>query len=380
MKKRLASVLLAMLTTIGLVVAAVPANAAPAGNTVGDKKLAMTGSVNGAPATGTFRPDHAVRNGNGVDLVGRLQLKSAKGNLNQGNVAIPLVLPTPAATPSVAAPAAVTPQAVCQVLNLVLGPLHLNLLGLHIDLNQVVLNITADPNGGILGSLLCSLAGGPTGGALSGLLRPAHRDPQPDSRPARRLTDLFQPAAGLRMIGAPLRPFGTASRRVPFGGGRRLLRSRGRCEHGRMSFAGFPEEMLTFYEGLEADNSKPYWNDHREQYETTVATPMRALLDELGPEFGEAKFFRPYRDVRFSKDKTPYKTHAGAVVHGYPGDGALYVQVSADGLLVAGGYYATATDQAQRLRLAVADDRTGRNSNACSHLSCPQAGPSAGTG
>src|ERR1700709_2764556 len=90
-----------------------------------------------------------------------------------------------------------------------------------------------------------------------------------------------------------------------------------------MGFAGFPEEMLTFYEGLEADNSKPYWSDHREQYEVAVATPMRALLDDLGPEFGEAKFFRPYRDVRFSKDKTPYKTHAGAVVQGEPGDGAL---------------------------------------------------------
>lgn len=126
-----------------------------------------------------------------------------------------------------------------------------------------------------------------------------------------------------------------------------------------MGFAGFPEEMLTFYEGLEADNSRPYWTDHREQYETAVATPMRALLDELGPEFGEAKFFRPYRDIRFSADKTPYKTHAGAVVVSGPGEGALYVQVSADGLLVAGGYYRCATDQSQRLRAAVADDRTG---------------------
>ncbi|KUI45118.1 hypothetical protein AU197_12805 [Mycobacterium sp. IS-1590] len=51
-------------------------------------------------------------------------------------------------------------QAVCDVLNLVLGPLHLELLGLIVDLNQVVLNITADPGGGLLGSLLCSLAGG----------------------------------------------------------------------------------------------------------------------------------------------------------------------------------------------------------------------------
>ena len=125
-------------------------------------------------------------------------------------------------------------------------------------------------------------------------------------------------------------------------------------------FEGFPEEALDFYEGLEADNSKPYWTDHREQYEAGVAAPMRALLDELGPEFGEAKFFRPYRDVRFAKDKTPYKTHAGAVVHGGPGDGALYVQVSADGLLVAGGYYMCATDQSRRLRAAVADERTGR--------------------
>lgn len=127
-----------------------------------------------------------------------------------------------------------------------------------------------------------------------------------------------------------------------------------------MGFSGFSDQMLTFYEGLEADNTKPYWSDHREQYMVAVAGPMRALLDELGPEFGEAKFFRPYRDVRFSKDKTPYKTHAGAVVVSEPGDGALYVQVSADGLLVAGGYYSCATDQAQRLRAAVADERPGR--------------------
>jgi uncharacterized protein (TIGR02453 family) len=126
-----------------------------------------------------------------------------------------------------------------------------------------------------------------------------------------------------------------------------------------MGFSGFPEQLLTFYEGLEADNTKPYWTDHRAQYEACVAAPMRALLDELGPEFGEAKFFRPYRDVRFSKDKTPYKTHAAAVVHGQPDDGALYLHVGASGLFVAGGYYACATDQAQRLRAAVADERSG---------------------
>ncbi|TAL12327.1 MAG: DUF2461 family protein, partial [Frankiales bacterium] len=77
-------------------------------------------------------------------------------------------------------------------------------------------------------------------------------------------------------------------------------------------FEGFPEEALVFYEGLEADNTKAYWTDHKALYDRTVKAPMEALLAQLEPEFGPATFFRPYRDVRFSKDKTPYKTHAGA--------------------------------------------------------------------
>ena len=124
-----------------------------------------------------------------------------------------------------------------------------------------------------------------------------------------------------------------------------------------MSFSGFPEEALVFYEGLEADCTKAYWNDHKPVYERAVKAPLEALLAELGPEFGEAKIFRPYRDVRFSKDKTPYKTHAAAVVEG---DGALYVQLGADGLYVGGGYWHTSSDQVQRLRAAVDDDLSGR--------------------
>src|SRR5688572_30915803 len=125
-----------------------------------------------------------------------------------------------------------------------------------------------------------------------------------------------------------------------------------------MTFHGFPERALEFYEGLLADNSKAYWADHKAVYDADVRAPMQALLDDLGPEFGPAKFFRPYRDVRFSKDKTPYKDHAAAVVSDGE-QGALYVQLSADGLLVAGGYWHTETDQAQRLRAAIADDLTG---------------------
>ncbi|GAC1445608.1 MAG: DUF2461 domain-containing protein [Mycobacteriales bacterium] len=128
-----------------------------------------------------------------------------------------------------------------------------------------------------------------------------------------------------------------------------------------MSFTGFPDQAFVFYEGLLADNSKAYWTDHRSTYDTCVKAPMQALLDELEPEFGRARFFRPYRDVRFSTDKTPYKEHAAAVVQAEgTGCAALYVQLGADGLYLGCGYFHTQTEQARRLRAAIAADTTGR--------------------
>jgi uncharacterized protein (TIGR02453 family) len=118
-------------------------------------------------------------------------------------------------------------------------------------------------------------------------------------------------------------------------------------------FSGFGEGAVEFYDGLLADNSKAYWTDHREVYERDVLGPMQALLATLAPEFGPGKVFRPYRDVRFSRDKSPYKTACGATV------GPFYVQVSAEGLLAAGGGYRWAPDQVARFRTAVDDDRRG---------------------
>ena len=100
-----------------------------------------------------------------------------------------------------------------------------------------------------------------------------------------------------------------------------------------MPFEGWPEEALEFYEGLEADNSKAYWTEHKAVYEDEVLRPMTDLVEELAAEFGEAKIFRPYRDVRFSADKSPYKTHIGALL------GTGYVQLSADGLAAGDGMY-----------------------------------------
>lgn len=123
-----------------------------------------------------------------------------------------------------------------------------------------------------------------------------------------------------------------------------------------MSFTGFGEDALEFFVGLEADNSRTYWQAHRQQYERSVRAPMEALLADLAGEFGTGKIFRPNRDVRFSPDKSPYKTHCGAVVGDASGMAGGYVQISADGLLVAGGYYATAADQVERYRRAVSTD------------------------
>ncbi|AEA25068.1 DUF2461 domain-containing protein [Pseudonocardia benzenivorans] len=121
-----------------------------------------------------------------------------------------------------------------------------------------------------------------------------------------------------------------------------------------MTFEGFGEGAVEFYDGLLADNSKAYWTDQRAVYESDVREPMLALLAALEPEFGgPGKVFRPYRDVRFSADKTPYKTHCGGYTPPY------YVQLSADGLMVAAGYYRMESDQVARYRTAVDDERRG---------------------
>jgi uncharacterized protein (TIGR02453 family) len=120
-----------------------------------------------------------------------------------------------------------------------------------------------------------------------------------------------------------------------------------------MPFTGWPEEALDFYEGLAADNSKTYWTAHKAVYEEAVLGPMTELLAELTREFGDTKIFRPYRDVRFSKDKTPYKTHIGAML------GSGYIQFSVEGLAVGDGMYMMAPDQLDRYRRAVASDDSG---------------------
>jgi uncharacterized protein (TIGR02453 family) len=121
-----------------------------------------------------------------------------------------------------------------------------------------------------------------------------------------------------------------------------------------VAFRGWPVEAVEFYEGLEADNSKTYWTAHKAVYDEKVQAPMRELLAELEPEFGSAKIFRPNRDVRFSADKSPYKTTIAAVL-----DTGGYIQFSAKGLAAGNGMYMMIPEQLDRYRQAVVDDKTG---------------------
>lgn len=121
---------------------------------------------------------------------------------------------------------------------------------------------------------------------------------------------------------------------------------------------GFGVDALDFYEDLEDDNTKTFWVAHRDTYEQHVRAPMLALMAALEPEFGAAKVFRPYRDLRYAADKTPYKTHQGGFVPRGPGIGP-YVQISAAGLRTEVGLHHAERVELARYRAAVGDEGAG---------------------
>ncbi len=99
----------------------------------------------------------------------------------------------------------------------------------------------------------------------------------------------------------------------------------------------FPRRRSPSGRGFGPTNTTAYWTDHAATYRTAVAEPVAALAAALEERYGELHVFRPYRDVRFSKDTSPYKVSASMVAGSFHGSGALYVQVNTDGLRVAGG-------------------------------------------
>ena len=121
---------------------------------------------------------------------------------------------------------------------------------------------------------------------------------------------------------------------------------------------GFTPKATEFFAGLERDNSKDYWTANKGVFENEVKEPMAALVESLPEQFGPFKMFRMNRDIRFSPDKSPYKTQHGAA---HEADGTVYyVHLDVRGLMAACGAYMMAPDQLERYREAVAADGTGR--------------------
>jgi uncharacterized protein (TIGR02453 family) len=135
-------------------------------------------------------------------------------------------------------------------------------------------------------------------------------------------------------------------------------------------FNGFPREGLKFLRSLKRNNSREWFMKHKEEYETYVKAPMQSLLTSLQPYFinfapeydfnPQRSIFRIYRDIRFSPDKTPYKTHIAAhlVLRGRPkgfvGSG-YYLHIEPGEVFVGGGIYIPDGDQLKKIRKAIFD-------------------------
>ncbi len=127
------------------------------------------------------------------------------------------------------------------------------------------------------------------------------------------------------------------------------------------TFQGFPLAVRKWFQGLEADNSKAYFSAHRDFFEESIREQMEALLSELSQTFGgELKMFRQNRDIRFSPDKSPYKTNTYGILFGSEtAPHGLYASISARGLVAGSGYHMMARDQLDRYRDHVVHDKHG---------------------
>lgn len=131
-------------------------------------------------------------------------------------------------------------------------------------------------------------------------------------------------------------------------------------------FKGFGPKALPFFKGLAFHQNKIWFEENRGLYESDAREPMVALLEDLTAAFAKRKIplradgkkaiFRLNRDIRFSKDKSPYKTHMGAVMTRTGGKmepGLLYVHISPEGCFAAAGFYVPEPPELAKLRKAM---------------------------
>ena len=140
-----------------------------------------------------------------------------------------------------------------------------------------------------------------------------------------------------------------------------------------MAFQGFPSEAIAFLADLARHNDRDWFNDNKGRYQTFVEAPAKALLEAITPELAElagqpvgGKIFRIHRDVRFSKDKTPYNTHVrmlfhvlGAQTGGCGVKPAFFFSLEPDKAITGAGSMDFPKPTLEAFRTAVDDPRTG---------------------
>ena len=126
------------------------------------------------------------------------------------------------------------------------------------------------------------------------------------------------------------------------------------------TFQGLPTALFEFFADLAQDNSKDFWDANRQRWQRDVKAPMSALVDELSTEFGPLRMFRPNRDLRFARDKSPYKLWTGATSTPQATGGiGYYLSVSTTGITTGYGAMRMTADQLRRFRGAIDADISG---------------------
>ena len=118
-------------------------------------------------------------------------------------------------------------------------------------------------------------------------------------------------------------------------------------------FTGFPREATEFFRELARNNNRDWFQAHKDVYEQACRDPLKALVTELDP-VGTPQISRINRDMRFSRDGKPYKTHIAAGVLG------TYINLSAEGLYIGTGMYRPEPAVLQKFRAAIDADKSGR--------------------
>ncbi|HEY6218458.1 MAG TPA: DUF2461 domain-containing protein [Gemmatimonadaceae bacterium] len=118
-------------------------------------------------------------------------------------------------------------------------------------------------------------------------------------------------------------------------------------------FVGFPKDGFVFFRELKRHNNRDWFQANRERYEASCREPVKQLIEALGDDPKEAHITRINRDLRFSRDKSPYRTYIAAGVRG------SYIHLSADGLYVGAGFYKGDPKTLDRFRDAIADKTIG---------------------